>query len=189
MSVCVQMILCGSEYMWISALCVSVFYGHVTSMFMNVCFYVHVLIHIYIGAMCVMSCVFVFMCLTVGTCGGVFVRVFYLSVCRRESSDLCSEPSIYMYTVPSSGHEKKASKTKQKKKEGWRRAGSKSPPIPDWSMATHRAKFPGWTLRGQEKASHPLHRGLCAGSLPQCAGPASQCGGERAHSLAWRQNH
>lgn len=62
-----------------------------TSMFMNVCFHVHALIHIYIGAMCVMSRVFVFMCLTVGPCvcgGDVFVRVFYLSVCRRESSDL-----------------------------------------------------------------------------------------------------
>lgn len=68
--------------MWISALCVSVFYGHVTSMFMNVCFYVHVLIHIYIGAMCVMSRMFVFMCLTVGTCVGVSLS--FLLECLQE---------------------------------------------------------------------------------------------------------
>lgn len=68
--------------------CLCVFYGHVTSMFMNVCFHVRVLIHIYIGAMCVMSRVFVFMCLTVGTCVGMSLsEFFYLSVCRRESSD------------------------------------------------------------------------------------------------------
>lgn len=154
-------------------------------MFMNVCFLVRVLIHIYIGAMCVMSCVFVFIRLTVGTCVGMSLsEFFHLSVCRRESSDLCSEPPIQMYTVPSSGHEKKASQAEQQQqKRGGREAGSKSPPIPARSMATYRAKFPGWTLRGQEKASHALPRGLCAGSSPQCGGPASQCGGERAHPL------
>lgn len=144
-------------------------------MIMNVCFHVHVLIHIYIGAMCVMSRVFVFMCLTIGTCVGMSLSkfFFYLSVCRRESSDLYSEPPIHMYTVPSSGHEQKASQTKQNKTKRGGGAGSESPLIPDWSMATYRAKFPGWTLRGQEKASYALHRGLCAGSRPQCGSAAS----------------
>lgn len=123
-------------------------------------------------------------------CGDVFVRVFYLSVCRRESSDLCSEPSIYMYTVPSSGHEKKASQTKQKKGGGW--LGRSRIQITSYSRLVHghkQGKVSRMDLERAGKASHPLHRGLCAGSRPQCAGPASQCRCERAHSLAWRQDH
>lgn len=42
----------------------------------------------------------------------------YLSVCRRGCPDLCSEPPIRMYTVPSSGHKKNASPKPPPKKAG-----------------------------------------------------------------------
>lgn len=70
------------------------------------------------------------MCLTVGTCMGMSLFLWV-------STDLCSEPPIHMHTVPSSGPEKKAPQDWKRKKG--KKAGSETPPIPDWSVATYRA--------------------------------------------------
>ena len=112
--------VCESVWIWMYVHCVS--YGHVT-MFMSRCFHAHVLACIYIHlSMWVNGCCvcddlgFIHPCVWLGhLCGDVFVRVFLLECLQDGNVQIRVQSPIYMYTVPSSGHQKKASPNPAKK--------------------------------------------------------------------------
>lgn len=89
-----------------------------------------------------------FVCVHVSDCRhvsrDVFVRVSFLE-CLQEGKLRFVQNLLYTCTqYPLVGVRRRHPKQQQK-------AGSESPPIPDGSMATYRAEFPGWALRGHER--------------------------------------
>lgn len=98
--------------------------------------------------MCGMICGFV--CVPVSDCRRMYGDVFVSRLeCLQEGNDQIRVQGL-LYTCtqcPLVGLRRKHHMTGAKKKK----AGSESRPIPNWSVATYRAKFPRWSLRGQER--------------------------------------
>lgn len=100
-------------------------------------------------------------CLTLDTRVGMSLSVFLdMNVCRGGCLNLCPESPKHMYTVPSSGQQRKDPKTASKKAE------SGSPPIPDWSHGDTQGKVSRMASERAGEGRRPLGRELCAGSSP-----------------------